>query len=168
MAEQLRTTDGNGSDADLDEIVATLKASRCDYCLSPIDVVRPNDAWAYSKDEIIFMLDRAGKKYADIVFAWYCTGCDNFSIVGTDFEEQWFDSDDDAMECPTCRATAAHFLDPAQAALKDREQYLNLKKVHGADAMLSGEAMACSECDAVEFFPASPPGRVGLAVPLGE
>lgn len=137
---------------DLDEIVATLRASRCDYCLSPIEVVRPNDAWAYSRDEFEYMLARAGVKYDDVVFTWYCTGCDNFSIVGTDFEEQWLDSEDEPMECSACSAPALYPIDPAQAALKDRAQYLALKKKYGAVALLSGKAGHCQECNAVEFF----------------
>lgn len=142
-----------GPGTDLDEVVATLRSSRCDYCLSPIEVTRSNDAWAESTDEISFMLNRAGKKYDDIVFAWYCTECDNFSIVGTDFEEQWLDSADDPMQCEACSAVALHTIDPAQGALKDRPTYLALKKEYGADALLNGGATYCQQCETVEFFP---------------
>ena len=144
----------SGAPSELDEIVATLRESRCDYCLSPIDVVRPNDAWAHNRVEFEYMLARAGVEYADVVFAWYCTQCDNFSIVGTDFDEQWLDSEDDAMECAKCSAAAEYRVDPAQAALKDRAKYLAMKKEFGAEAMLSGEAVHCTACGAVDFFPA--------------
>lgn len=140
-------------DAQFDELVATLKATSCGYCLSPVEWVRPVDAWNADRDAIEYMLKRAGAEYADIVFTWYCTGCENFSIVGETFEEQWLDSEDDPMPCEECHALAVNPVDPAQIAVLDRARYLAAKRDHGAEALLSGTATLCDACGAIGLFP---------------
>ncbi|MDO5676180.1 MAG: hypothetical protein Q4G35_01595 [Propionibacteriaceae bacterium] len=149
-ALDLAIEDALENDEQMQEILRLMNERVCDYCESEITWVEPSNLRSRDPQSFNEVLDRDRIEADSIIMAWECTECENFALIGEDYEVQWLDI---PLECTGCQSRQVEVIDPAQAVHINRERYLDAKKKVGAQRLLNGEAHHCLDCGLVAFLP---------------
>lgn len=136
-------------DEEAQQLLKLMAQRTCDYCDAPVRWCDPDDIAGKDPGSFDEVLAREGIDYGQIEMAWECTSCENFSLLGTDFETQWLDT---PAQCPHCDSYNVNVLDPARVASIDRARYLEMKRKVGAQALLDSDAHQCLDCGVIEFY----------------
>lgn len=141
------------ADEEMEELLRLMSERVCDYCDGEITWVDPANLRSRDPQSFNEVVDRDRIDATDLIMAWECTECENFALIGEDYEVQWLDI---PLECTGCQSRSVEVLDPAQGAHIDRERYLDAKRKIGARALLNGEAHHCLDCGLLAFVPGPP------------
>ncbi|WP_040283351.1 hypothetical protein [Tessaracoccus massiliensis] len=134
----------------MQEILQAMASRVCDYCESGISWLDPAELRKRNPEPFDELVTRDLIEPDHVIMAWACDSCENFSLIGEDFEVQWMDS---ALECSQCGSSKVELVDPAQTVHIDRQHYLDSKKLLGVAVLLNSTAEHCLDCGSVAYIP---------------